>query len=130
MYRATTKSILVTVEPQYLSERSSEETSSFFWAYTIEISNQGEMPVQIISRRWVIVDAIGREEIVEGLGIVGEQPLLAPGEAFEYTSGVPLTTPTGIMSGTYQVEAQDGHMFDIEIPAFSLDSPHLKPTLN
>ncbi|MBL4758874.1 MAG: Co2+/Mg2+ efflux protein ApaG [Rhizobiales bacterium] len=130
MYRATTKSILVTVKPQYLAERSSEVTSSFFWAYTIEISNQGDIPVQIISRRWVIVDALGREEIIEGLGIVGEQPLLAPGEAFEYTSGVPLSTPTGIMSGTYQVEAQDGHMFDIEIPAFSLDSPHLKPTLN
>ncbi len=130
MYQATTKSILVTVEPQYLPERSSEETSSFFWAYTIEISNQGEEPVQIVSRRWVIVDAIGREEIVEGMGVVGEQPLLAPGQSFEYTSGVPLSTSTGIMSGTYQVEAQDGHSFDIEIPTFSLDNPHLKPTLN
>lgn len=130
MYRATTRSVQVTVEPQFMPERSSEDQPIFFWAYTIEITNQGEHPIQLVSRRWVIVDAIGREEIVEGLGVVGEQPLLGPGESFEYTSGVPLTTPTGIMSGSYQMTGQDGNAFDIEIPAFSLDSPHMKPTIN
>ncbi len=130
MYRATTRSIQVTVEPHFMPERSSEDQPVFFWAYRIKIDNKGDEPVQLVSRRWVIVDAVGREEIVEGLGVVGEQPLLGPGESFEYSSGVPLTTPTGIMSGTYQMAGRDGHEFDIEIPAFSLDCPHLKSTIN
>ncbi len=130
MYRATTNSIRVMVEPHYLADRSSPDEPVFFWAYEIEISNQGEVPVQLISRRWVIVDALGQEEIVEGLGVVGEQPLLQPGESFRYTSGVPLTTPTGIMSGTYLMVGREGLQFEVEVPAFSLDSPHLKPVLN
>lgn len=130
MYRATTRSVQVSVEPHFMPERSSADEPLFFWAYTIEITNLGEKIVQLISRRWVIVDAMGQEEVVEGLGVVGEQPVLVPGQSFEYTSGVPLTTPTGIMSGTYRMMERDGDSFEIEIPAFSLDSPHLKPVLN
>ena len=130
MYRATTNSICVMVEPHYLPERSDPDEPVFFWAYEIEIRNDGKETVQLISRRWSIVDALGQEEIVEGLGVVGEQPLLGPGESFEYTSGVPLATPTGIMSGTYLMVGRDGSQFEIEVPAFSLDSPHMKPVLN
>ena len=130
MYHATTNSIRVTVKPHYLAERSAPDEPIFFWAYEIEIANEGDIPVQLISRRWVIVDEVGREEIVEGLGVIGEQPLLGPGESFEYTSGVPLTTPTGIMSGTYLMVARDGSQFEVEVPAFSLDSPDMRPTLN
>jgi len=130
MYRAVTNSIRVSVKPQFLPERTSPDEPIFFWAYEIEITNKGDVAVQLLSRRWVIVDAIGQEEVVEGLGVVGEQPLLEPGEAYTYTSGVPLSTPTGIMSGTYLMVARDGRQFEVDIPAFSLDSPHMKPTLN
>ncbi|MBZ0217936.1 MAG: Co2+/Mg2+ efflux protein ApaG [Fimbriimonadaceae bacterium] len=130
MYRAITNSIRVTVKPHYMPERSEPDRPVFFWAYEIEIFNGGETTVQLISRRWVIVDALGQEEIVEGLGVVGEQPLLGTGESFDYTSGVPLTTPTGIMSGSYLMVGRDGSQFEVEVPAFSLDSPHLKPVLN
>jgi ApaG protein len=130
MYRATTNSISVMVKPHFLPERSVPDEPVFFWAYEIEIHNDGDVAVQLISRRWVIVDALGQEEVVEGLGVVGEQPLLEPGQSFEYTSGVPLQTPTGIMSGSYIMVGRDGSQFEVEVPAFSLDSPHMKPILN
>lgn len=130
MYRAITRSIQVSVEPFYLADRSDPETGEFFWAYRIDITNQGEEPVQLISRHWRITDANGRTEEVRGLGVVGEQPRLQPGGSFEYTSGVPLKTATGIMAGSYLMETASGERFEVDIPAFSLDSPHMKKSLN
>lgn len=130
MYRAVTRQIEVTVEPNFLPERSSAEDSRFFWAYTIAIINAGTETVQLKTRHWIIMDGIGRSQEVRGEGVVGEQPVLEPGERFEYTSGVPLQTPSGFMSGSYQMVTEDGEPFDIAIPAFSLDSPGHMRTLN
>lgn len=123
MYRATTRGIQVTVTPKYLADRSSAEDDRYFWAYTIEIVNKSDVTVQLKTRHWKITDARGKLEEVRGPGVVGEQPVLKPGERFEYTSGVPLTTPTGLMAGSYQMVADNGEKFDVEVPAFSLDSP-------
>ncbi len=130
MYTAVTHDIQVTVLPDYLDERSEPEENRFFWAYTIEITNLGRSVVQLVARHWIITDALGRVEVVKGLGVVGEQPVLNPGETFRYTSGCPLSTPSGVMSGTYRMADAEGRSFSIEIPAFSLDSPHAKRTLN
>jgi ApaG protein len=130
MYRTVTRNIEVMVTPKYLPERSSQEKNYFFWAYTIEISNRGAMTVQLKTRHWRITDAFGRLQEVKGAGVVGEEPVLAPGERYEYTSGVPLPTPSGFMVGSYGMVSDTGEYFDIEIPAFSLDSPETKRTLN
>ncbi len=130
MYTAVTHDIQVTVLPDYLDDRSEPDENRFFWAYTIEITNLGRSTVQLLSRHWIITDAVGKIETVKGLGVVGEQPVLNPGETFRYTSGCPLTTPSGMMSGTYRMSDTEGRGFTIEIPAFSLDSPHAKRTLN
>ena len=124
MYQTTTRNIRVTVEPQFLDDRSSPEHNRYFWAYTIEIANIGKELVQLRSRYWRITDARGHIEEVRGPGVVGEQPVLKPGETFTYTSGCPLTTPSGIMAGWYQMEVAGGGEFNVEIPAFSLDSPY------
>jgi ApaG protein len=130
MYRAVTRKIAVTVTPRYVSERSSPDNGYYFWAYTIDIANNGPETVQLKTRHWRITDALGRLQEVKGPGVVGEEPTLRPGESFEYTSGVPLPTPSGFMAGTYgMVSIKDEH-FDIEIPAFSLDSPDSRPTIN
>ncbi|MBX3512076.1 MAG: Co2+/Mg2+ efflux protein ApaG [Xanthobacteraceae bacterium] len=126
MYRATTRQVQITVTPEYSSERSEPDEDEYFWAYTIEILNLGEEAVQLISRHWIITDANGRTEEVKGAGVVGKQPLLRQGERFEYTSGVPLKTPSGLMRGTYQMVTEDGEDFDAEVPAFSLDAPSMK----
>jgi ApaG protein len=130
MYRAVTRQIEVTVEPNFLPERSSAEHSRYFWSYTIVITNTGEETVQLRTRHWIITDAAGRQQEVRGDGVVGEQPVLAPGERFEYTSGVPLSTASGIMAGRYQMVSETGERFEIEVPAFSLDSPSGKRVLN
>ncbi len=130
MYRATTRQIEVTVTPQFLSDRSSPAESYYFWAYTIVIANRGDRTVQLKTRYWRITDAFGRIQEVRGPGVVGEQPVLAPGESFKYTSGVPLETPSGFMVGTYGMVAASGEPFDIEVPAFSLDSPTLQRVIN
>lgn len=130
MYRATTRGIEVTVEPAYSPERSAPESEAYFWIYTILIRNEGGETVQLINRHWDIVDAHGKRFEVRGPGVVGEQPVLAPGEAFRYTSGVPLATPSGMMTGSYQMQGEGGEMFDVEIPAFSLDSPHGRRSIN
>jgi ApaG protein len=130
MYRTKTREIEVTVTPRFLPERSSSENNYFFWAYTIEIANRGNETVQLKTRHWRITDAHGRLQEVRGAGVVGEEPELAPGETFEYTSGVPLPTPSGFMVGTYGMVTTRGERFDIEIPAFSLDSPDTARTLN
>lgn len=130
MYIATTRDIRVRVAPQFLEDQSSPEDNQFFWAYTIEITNEGQETVQLKSRHWRITDANGRVEEVRGPGVVGETPVLGPGEAFSYTSGCPLRTPSGIMAGTYQMVTSTGERFEVDIPAFSLDSPHAKHTVN
>jgi ApaG protein len=130
MYRTVTRNIEVTVEPRFLPERSSFEKSYFFWAYTIEITNRSAETVQLKTRHWRITDANGKLQEVRGAGVVGEEPVLKPGESFEYTSGVPLPTPSGFMVGTYGMISDAGERFDIEIPAFSLDSPSERRTVN
>lgn len=130
MYRATTRNVQVTVTPEYSSERSSPDEDEYFWAYTIEILNLGRMPVQLISRHWNITDANGRTEEVRGAGVVGKQPVLRAGERFEYTSGVQLKTPSGLMCGTYRMVTEDGDDFDAVIPAFSLDSPSARRVMH
>ncbi len=129
-YSATTREICVTVCPAYLPEQSEPEDRHFVWAYHVTIENHGSETVQLLRRHWRITDARGELVEVRGSGVVGEQPRLEPGDAFEYTSGTPLTTPSGIMSGSYEMENEHGESFDIEIPAFSLDSPHQPARLN
>ena len=130
MYRTTTRNIEVQVTPRFLSERSSPENGYYFWAYTIEITNRGTAAVQLKTRHWKITDANGRLQEVKGAGVVGETPTLEPGESFEYTSGVPLPTPSGFMTGTYGMVSESGEGFDVQIPAFSLDSGQAKRTIN
>ena len=130
MYRAVTRQIEVTVEPNFLPERSSAEQSKYFWSYTIVITNSSDETVQLRERYWIITDASGHQQHIRGEGVVGEQPVLAPGERFEYTSGVPLSTASGFMAGRYQMVSETGERFEIEVPTFSLDSPHHKRVLN
>ena len=130
MYRAITRQIEVTVEPNFMPGRSSVENRQYFWSYTIVITNTGAETVQLQTRHWIITDATGHQETVRGEGVVGEKPVLAPGERFEYTSGVPLRTASGFMTGRYQMVSESGERFEIDVPTFSLDSPDSKRTLN
>ena len=130
MYSETTRSITVTVQPFYLEDQSSPNEGHYVWAYHVRIENRGGETVQLRNRHWKITDSQGRMQEVRGAGVVGEQPVLAPGEAFEYTSGTPLATPSGIMVGTYEMETRGGESFAVRIPAFSLDSPHQPVKLN
>lgn len=124
MYEAISHEIRVRVEPHYLPDQSKPEAHQFLWAYSITIENTGKQTVQLLSRHWEITDAKGRTEVVDGPGVVGEQPILRPGERFSYTSGAPLSTPTGFMVGHYVMSCEDGQSFLAEVPAFSLDSPY------
>src|SRR5260370_4094632 len=130
MYRSVTRKIEGTVEPNFVTERSSVENGQYFWSYTIVITNTGDETVQLRTRHWIITDASGRKQEVRGEGVIGEQPVLAPGERFEYTSGVPLQTASGFMTGRYQMVSKSGELFEIEVPTFSLDSPDCKRVLN
>jgi len=130
MYTATTRAISVTVRPQYLPDQSDPAKSEFVWAYQVRIENKGDVAVQLRSRHWKITDGLGRRQEVKGPGVVGKTPRLKPGEAFEYTSGSSLTTPSGFMGGTYQMTSDTGENFDIEIPTFSLDTPGGSRQLN
>ena len=123
-YAQTTAAIKVIVEPFYLEEQSEPEANHFVWAYHVRIENNGKKTVRLMTRHWRITDSLGNTQEVQGDGVVGEQPVLTPGESFEYTSGTPLGTPSGIMVGTYQMETESGDRFDVDIPAFSLDSPY------
>lgn len=123
----------VQVQPQYLSEQSSPEQGIYTFAYTVTITNTGRVTAQLISRAWSINDANGRNDKVKGLGVVGEQPLLKPGESFQYTSGTRMRTPTGTMHGSYFCVAEDGEKFDADIPMFVLDALSAlggKPTMH
>ena len=130
MYTKTTKSINITVNPYYLEDQSEPEEQHFVWAYQITINNLGEESVQLKNRFWKIIDSNGFRQEVKGEGVVGEQPILNPGEKFEYTSGTPLSTPSGFMEGYYEMETTDGNKFDASIPLFSLDSPHSSNQIN
>jgi ApaG protein len=124
-YSATTSNIRVTVRSYYLEDQSQPEDAHFVWAYRVRIENQGRRTVQLLRRTWRITDGRGRTQTVRGDGVVGEQPVLEPGESFEYTSGTPLDTPSGFMTGQYHmITADGGEAFDVAIPSFSLDSPH------
>jgi ApaG protein len=113
-----------------MPERSSVEKREYFWSYTIVITNTGAETVQLRTRHWIITDATGRQENIRGEGVIGEQPVIAPGERFEYTSGVPLPTASGFMTGRYQMVSESGEQFEIDVPMFSLDSPDSKRVLN
>jgi ApaG protein len=130
LYRATTKGIEVSVIPTYLEAQSMPGNSQYFWAYRVIIENQGRETVQLQSRHWMITNARGEFTEIKGAGVVGEQPVLKPGESYEYTSGAPLNTTSGMMGGAYQMESESGERFDIEIPTFSLDSPNHGVLLN
>lgn len=130
MYSALTSDIRVTVRPEFSPERSEPSDESYFWIYTIEIANQGPKSVKLTHRHWRITDALGHLETVDGPGVVGEQPTIPPGQAFRYSSGCPLKTPSGFMTGSYDMVDEEGRRFEVEIPAFSLDSPFLRRVLN
>lgn len=130
MYRSVTRNIEVTVTPRFMSDRSSPASGYFFWAYTIDITNLGKETVQLKTRHWRITDASGKLQEVKGPGVVGEEPVLKPGATYNYTSGVPLPTPSGFMTGSYGMVTPAGEHFDIAIPAFSLDCSHAERTIN
>lgn len=130
MYSTVTNDIQITVLPEFIPERSDVDQATFFWAYTVEIANQGDKTVQLRARHWKITDANGRLEEVQGPGVVGEQPILKPGETFRYTSGSNLSTPSGIMTGAYHMVDENGVAFEAQIPVFSLDSPFVRRVLN
>ena len=130
MYEAITRGIRIRVEPHYLEDQSQPDDSHFVWAYEVEISNDGPEAVQLKTRYWRITDALGRTEEVRGPGVVGQTPTIPPGSSFSYTSGCPLRTPQGIMSGSYQMVDEKGKLFDAAIPAFSLDSPYAPRSVN
>jgi ApaG protein len=121
---ATTRNISVRVQAQYDPSRSSPQQSQWFFLYTVKITNEGTDTVQLISRHWIITDGMEHVEEVRGPGVVGNQPVLKPGQSFEYTSGCPLTTPFGSMHGTYQMINQSSEKFDIEIAPFTLTEPY------
>ncbi|WP_458095917.1 Co2+/Mg2+ efflux protein ApaG [Roseomonas sp. WA12] len=130
-FTAVTRGLRVTVRTFYLADQSDPDEGRHVWAYRVRIQNEGRATVQLLKRSWHITDGLGRSQHVHGDGVVGEQPVLEPGEAFEYTSGTPLATPSGFMRGAYHmVVTETGEMFDAEIPAFSLDSPHGQVTVN
>ncbi|MFN4090118.1 MAG: Co2+/Mg2+ efflux protein ApaG [Alphaproteobacteria bacterium] len=130
MYTKTTRSVAITVRPEYLEDQSRPDENHYVWAYHIRIENQGDQTVQLLTRYWRIVDSTGRAQEVRGPGVVGEQPVLGPGESFEYSSGTPLSTPSGFMVGSYRMSTKAGDTFDVAIPAFSLDSPHIRQSVH
>jgi ApaG protein len=130
MYRARTRDIEVAVEPYYLEEQSDPDESRYVWGYRIVIENHSDLTIRLVHRYWHITDQNGLVDEVEGPGVVGEQPRLKPGDTYEYASGCPLDTPSGMMFGHYQMETDEGETFFVEIPAFSLDIPGLMRVLN
>ena len=124
VYSEVTRSIRVSVDTEYLDDQSSPRESRFVWAYHIRIENESGETVQLLNRHWRITDSAGRVNVVDGAGVVGHQPVLNPGDSFEYTSGTPLAAPSGVMVGRYEMQTPAGERFNVAIPAFSLDSPH------
>lgn len=129
-YEAETNGIVVRVRPTFLIDQSDPAAGRWVWAYQIEIENRGRETVQLVSRHWTITDGVGRVTQVDGPGVVGEHPVLRPGERYDYASGCPLPTDSGAMSGRYRMASDDGRAFDVAIPPFSLDVPRARRTLN
>lgn len=130
IYERKTRDVVVRVEPDFLDEQSSPRENRYIWAYTVEIENQSDAPVQVVERCWNIADSRGQVQEVRGAGVVGEKPILQPGEVFRYTSGAPLSAPSGMMHGTYRMESESGERYDVDIPVFLLDSPHEPRIMN
>ncbi len=130
MFEETTRSIRVAVTPTFLGDQSDPNESRYLWAYHITIENRGRESVQLLTRHWHITDARGRVREVEGPGVIGQQPVILPGRKHEYSSGVPLDTPSGFMTGTYRMKGAGGDEFDIKIPLFSLESPFAERRLH
>ena len=124
MYERVTKGIRVAVQPSYLDDQSDPDEGQYLWSYTVTIENTGPETVQLMSRYWHITDGAGHVQEVRGPGVVGAQPVIAPGQSFQYTSGCPLPTASGHMVGRYQMKAASGEAFEAEIPPFILESPH------
>lgn len=124
---STTEKYLIRVEAvaEYVADQSDPEDDRYVFAYHITVTNAGTLPAQLISRHWVITDGDGKQQEVRGMGVIGEQPLLAPGEQFSYSSGTSMPTPVGTMHGSYQMVSGDGHKFDVEIPPFMLAMPRV-----
>ena len=123
---ATTHGVTVRVSVSFLPEQSEPSRGRWFWAYHVRLENEGNATVQLLTRHWVITDGRGARHSVEGEGVVGEQPLIAPGASFDYVSGCPLATPMGAMQGSYRMVGEDGETFDVEIPRFRLVAPAVK----
>ncbi len=130
LYRAETLGVRVTAQPRFMEAESSHEQSRYFWAYAIEIVNLSAETLQLMPRHWHITDGRGQVHEVRGEGVVGQQPVLRPGESFSYTSGCPLATPHGSMQGSYAMQDEAGRRFDVTVPAFPLDSPYVRKTLH
>ena len=130
IYERETAGVRISVQPDYLEDESEPEAGRFIWAYTVEIENQSADSVQLVTRQWAITDAMGRTEHVQGVGVIGEQPVIRPGERFRYTSGAPLTTSSGFMRGSYEMQRENGETFSAIIPDFSLDIPDDRPALH
>ncbi|WP_425963245.1 Co2+/Mg2+ efflux protein ApaG [Rhizobium nepotum] len=130
MYRALTRDIEVTVDPYYLEEQSDPDDDRYVWGYKVVISNNSDVPITLVNRYWHITDQNGQVDEVYGPGVVGEKPHLNPGDSYEYSSGCPLDTPSGLMFGHYEMETDKGEVFNVTIPAFSLDLPGLLRVLN
>jgi ApaG protein len=130
VYEQVTRDITVRVTPSYMPDQSSRERGRHVWAYTVEIENRGASQIQLVSRHWIITDALNRTEEVKGPGVVGEQPELKPGEAYRYASACPLTTPSGMMRGSYHMVTPEGDAFEVAVPQFSLDLPDAQTKLN
>lgn len=130
MYRALTRDIEVTVEPYFLQDQSDPDDSRYVWGYRIVIANHSDVTVKLVTRYWHITDQNGLVDEVTGPGVIGEQPVLNPGDTYEYSSGCPLDTPSGVMFGHYEMQTPTGEAFDVAIPAFSLDAPGHTRTLN
>ena len=130
VYEAQTRGVTVRVMTDFLPDQSSADRSRYVWAYMVEIENRSPKTVQLVSRHWLITDSLNRTEEVKGAGVVGEQPELKPGEAYRYASACPLTTPSGLMRGSYRMVTPDGDSFDVAVPEFSLDLPGARRRVN
>lgn len=130
LFELRTRDVVIRVEPEFLAEQSSAADSRYIWAYTVEIRNESDQDLKVTDRFWKIADSRGQMQEVRGKGVVGEEPVIKSGEVFRYTSGAPLTAPSGMMLGLYTVKPVNGESYDVNIPAFVLDSPHEGLVLN
>jgi ApaG protein len=129
-YAQTTRTVTIRVAPSFLADQSNPAAGSFVWAYHVRIENDGEVEVQLLNRHWIITDALGNVQEVNGAGVIGQQPVIAPGESYDYVSGCPLSTPSGLMRGSYEMVDANGEHFHAVIPDFSLDSPFARSSLH